>query len=242
MSVENTATTNTETTTAADPKAAETAATTDTAAAAEDLLGDVKADEGAKNDADAGQGEGEGDAAQDNSDDLLEGKVAEDKAEGDAAAAEDYDLAPPEGYELDADLAESFKPVAKELKLSKEQAQGLVDQYGPKLMAQIGEKYAAQWKQTQQKWANEAKADPEFGGKNLEKSLADVARARDFFGPDFTAAIKLLGGNNHPAVLKALAKVGVALGEDTPGFGKPPSASTTPEQRLYPNDQPKTRE
>lgn len=240
MSVENTATVDTNTESNAAAPASNAGA--DGASGADDLLGDVSnagADAGAETQADKGEQGDDAAKAKDDGDDLLEGKVAE---EAPAADAEDYDLTPPEGYELDADLAQSFKPVAKELKLSKEQAQGLVEKFGPQLMSQIGEKQAAAWAAVRQKWANEAKADPEFGGANLEKSLADVARARDFLGTDFTAAIKLLGGNNHPAILKALAKVGVALGEDTPGFGKPASAQTTVEQRLYPNDQPKNRE
>ena len=208
-------------------------------AKADDLLGDV-----AKPDADASAA---ADKASDTTaggideDDLLEGKVSKDGEDKKAAGegADDYgDFKIPEGYEADAELAEMSKPIFKEANLNKEQAQTLVEKLGPQIMAKIGEKQAAAWAKQKDAWAKEAKADPEFGGKNLDASLADVAKARDFFGAEFTAAIKLVGANNHPAILKALAKVGKALSEDTPGFGKP-KTTTTAEQRLYPNDQPK---
>lgn len=200
-------------------------------AADEDLLGEP---------APTGEPEGsdEGKAGdQEEDDDLLDGKVA--KGEEQNPAPEDYEFKIPEGYEQDAELTDAFKPVAKELGLSQDQAQGLVEKFGPQMLAKIGERQAAQWKDIQRTWANEFKNDPEYGGKNLEVSLGHVARARDFLGPDFTAAIKLTGGNNNPAILKALAKVGKALGEDEPGFGRPAAKAKTALETLYPNDQPK---
>lgn len=176
-------------------------------------------------------------------DDLLEGKVGKDGEEEKPAAEGDapvYEFKIPEGFEADAELADLSKPVFAEMKLTAEQAQGVVEKLGPQILTKIGERQAAQWKTIQKDWAKEAKADPDFGGKNLETSLSHVAKARDYLGPEFTAAVKLVGANNHPAILKALAKIGTALGEDTPGFGKPVKAASTAEQRLYPNDQPKT--
>jgi hypothetical protein len=238
MTVDNTTTSAAETTTTA-------AATTD--AAVNDTTGTVATTDGedllgTPSDAAATTTDGKADdqPAADEGDDLLEGKIGE--AEAAVTPPDDYDLTPPEGYELDAQMADAFKPVAKELNLSQEQAQGLVEKFGPKMFAQIGEKQATQWKALQKQWAGEAKSDPDFGGKNLEASLSNVAKARDYLGPEFAAAVKLLGGNNHPALLKGLAKVGLALGEDTPGFGKPHGSTKSTAQILYPNDQPKTKE
>lgn len=231
MSVEN------NTTSAAPAVAADTQAATKTqgadAAASEDLLGEVKPAEG---DATA-KGDKADDQAADDGDDLLEGKVAQE--EGAEATPDDYTFTPPEGFELDEQLADAFKPVAKELKLSQDQAQGLVEKFAPQMLARFGEQQQAHWKEVQKQWAGEFKSDPEYGGKNLEASLADVARARDYFGPEFAQTIKLLGGNNHPAVLKGLAKVGKALAEDAPGFGKPVAGKPDALRELYPNDPPK---
>jgi len=242
VTVENTATDTPKPDAAAAPVVDTTAKPTD---AADDLLGDPKpADKPAEGKADEPKTDT---PAADEGDDLLDGKVGKDgdeKQEGEKPEGEgepvEYTLTPPEGYELDKDLADAFTPVAKELKLSQEQAQGLVEKFGPQMLAQIGEKQAKQWAEVKASWAKEFKSDPEYGGKNLDASLANVARARDYFGPEFTAAVKLLGGNNNPAILKALARMGAALGEDTPGFGAPPSPAKSREQRLYPNDPPKT--
>jgi hypothetical protein len=228
MSVEDKTTTAVDTTTqTAEVTAEKTAAVTTEEA---DLLGDVPAAETTEAPA--------ADApAEDDVDDLLEGKVS-DAEETVDATPEDYQFTAPEGFELDTELADAFKPVAKELKLSQDQAQGLVEKFAPKLLAQIGERQAAQWKVVQHGWAKEAKSDPAIYDAASKSVRPEIAIARDYFGPEFTAVIKMLGGSNHPVVLKGLAKLGQGLGEDTPAFGQPSKATTTKEQRLYPNDQP----
>jgi hypothetical protein len=239
MTVENTATP------AADEgKTAANAADSSAASAAtaenEDLLGNDNTDDTASNP----DGEKAGDQKADEGDDLLEGKVSEEEeGEGESTAApEDYEFKIPEGYELDAELADISKPAFKEAGLSQEQAQALVEKLGPQILTKLGERQAAQWKDIQKGWAKESKSDPEIFDLNTKSVRPEIAVARSYFGPEFTAAIKMLGGNNNPAVLKALAKVGKALGEDGPGFGKPNAAPKTREERLYPNDQPKTKE
>jgi hypothetical protein len=238
MTVEKTATS----TAPADTSAAAPPAATQTegadAAASEDLLGEVKPD---ASETAAKEGE-KVDAQKDEGDDLLEGKVAEEAKDETSAAPEDYTFTPPEGFELDEQLATAFKPVAKELNLSQDQAQGLVEKFAPQMLARFGEQQAEAWKNVQKEWAGEFKNDAEYGGKNLEASLASIATARDYFGAEFTAAIKLIGGNNNPAILKGLAKVGKALAEDAPGFGKPVTAEKSALQKLYPNDPPKQQQ
>lgn len=164
------------------------------------------------------------DTSTNDEDDLLDGKVGAKDENGDAAGAsdqEEYEFTIPEGYEADAELADAFKPVAKELGLSKDQAQGLVEKFAPQMLTKLGEKQATAWKTIQKQWAGEAKADAEIFDVTAKAVRPEIAVGRDYLGPEFAAAIKLLGGNNHPAVLKALAKVGKALGEDAPAFGNP---------------------
>jgi len=209
---------------------------TEATEAADDLLGDAAGAEGAE---DAGAKKTE---SADDGDDLLDGKVGEEeKPEAAADGADEYgEFTIPEGYEADAELADISKPIFKELGLNKDQAQGLVEKLGPQILSKVGEKMAAQWKATQKQWAADAKKDADIFDASAKAVRPEVAVGRDYLGADFSAAIKQLGGNNHPAVLKALAKVGQALREDTPGFGKPAAKAKTAEQRLYPNDQPKS--
>lgn len=207
---------------------------------ADDLLGGdtAKAADEGKTDADAAKTETD-------EDDLLDGKVKAEaeKKEGEGEANPDapsYEFKVPEGFEADAELAEISKPVFAKHKLTQEQAQGLVEELGPQILARVGERQAAAWNQVKEGWAKEAKADPEIFDAAAKAVRPEVAKGRDYLGPDFTAAIKLVGANNHPAILKALARIGAAVSEDTPGFGSQPKAKVTAEQRLYPNDQPKT--
>jgi hypothetical protein len=233
--------TTTEQTTATAAPAAADAVEKTTTAAVDDLLGSDTAkvaDEGATDvAADA--------KAETDEDDLLDGKVKTEaeKKEGETEANPDapvYEFKVPEGFEADAELAEISKPVFAKHKLSQEQAQGLVEELGPQILARVGERQAAAWNQVKEGWAKEAKADPEIFDAAAKAVRPEVAKGRDYLGADFTAAIKLVGANNHPAVLKALARIGAALSEDTPGFGSQPKTKVTAEQRLYPNDQPKT--
>lgn len=163
-------------------------------------------------------------------DDLMDGKVTE------APKVEEinYELKAPEGMELDSEMVEQFKPMAKELGLNNENAQKVVDFYTSKIMPRLAAQQAQVLKTMQQQWASEAKADPEFGGANLQTSLQKVARGRDWLGSEFASEIKRLGIGNNPVLLKGFAKLGRALSEDAPIGGAPASVPKDMKAVLYP--------
>ncbi|MEI3353673.1 MAG: hypothetical protein V8R49_01395 [Duodenibacillus massiliensis] len=66
----------------------------------------------------------------------------------------------PEGTELDAEVGETFRGVAKELDLTQEQAQGVLDKLAPVMQRRTVERIKA----ISDEWAQKSKTDKEIGG------------------------------------------------------------------------------
>ena len=140
-------------------------------------------------------------------------KDAADKAEKDKkpAAPEKYEFAAPEGQELDANALSVFEPIAKELGLTQEQAQKLVDIY-----PQIQQQQAEAWSKQIAEWGEQVKADKEIGGDKFEASVGLAQRALDQFGnPELREYLQASGLGNHPALVRFCAKVGKSMAEDS---------------------------
>ncbi|MBH1918616.1 peptidase [Serratia surfactantfaciens] len=140
-------------------------------------------------------------------------KEAAEKAEKEKkpAAPEKYEFTSPEGQELDANALAVFEPIAKELGLSQEQAQKLVDIY-----PQIQHQQAEAWSKQVADWGEQVKADKEIGGDKFNASVGAAQRALDQFGnPELREYLNASGLGNHPALVRFCAKVGKAMAEDT---------------------------
>ena len=137
----------------------------------------------------------------------------EQKEEG---APEQYaDFAAPEGVELYADVVTDFKAVAKELNLSQNAAQKLVDTLGPKIAKQQQEQMAKVVESAHTQWAEAAKADPEYGGAKFEENLAFAKQALSAYGtPEFSKLLKDSGLGNHPEVIRFCVRAGKELAPD----------------------------
>ena len=141
------------------------------------------------------------------------GKDLADKAEKDKkpAAPEKYEFTPPEGQELDANALSVFEPIAKELGLTQEQAQKLVDIY-----PQIQQQQAEAWSKQVAEWGEQVKADKEIGGDKFNASVGLAQRALDQFGnPELREYLNASGLGNHPALVRFCAKVGKSMAEDS---------------------------
>lgn len=124
---------------------------------------------------------------------------------------EKYEFKAPEGVEqLDAQALAVFEPIAKELGLSQEQAQKLVDIY-----PQIQQQQAEAWSNQVADWGEQAKADKEIGGDKLTASVGQAQKALDQFGtPALREYLHNSGLGNHPELVRIFAKVGKAMAED----------------------------
>ncbi|HBX5872685.1 TPA: peptidase [Klebsiella pneumoniae] len=147
-------------------------------------------------------------------------KPAEEKEQKQEGAPEKYEFQAGEGVELDVEALKDFEPVARELNLTNEQAQKLVDAY-PKILAGVQQRQAEAWQAQTEQWAADVKADKEIGGDKLTANLGVAQRALDTFGtPALKEYLNGTGLGNHPELVKAFVKVGKAMSEDGVVTGK----------------------
>lgn len=155
-------------------------------------------------------------------------ETAESKNEVPEAYA---DFVMPEGVTLDKAQVEAFAPIAKELGLTQEQAQKLVDLQAAKVQADMAAADA-----TIAQWAEEAKADPEIGGAKWDGTLkAAQAAYVSVATPKLREMLDTTGFGNHPEVIRMFAAIGSKLGLDkTPPAGTDPArGQRSLEERLY---------
>lgn len=144
-----------------------------------------------------------------------EKKPGEEKEQKQEGAPEKYEFKPAEGQEIDAAALEQFEPIARELNLTNEQAQKMVDLYGTKIMPMVQQQQVEAWQKTTEQWAADVKADKEIGGDKLTANLSAAQRALEQFGdPELKEYLDSTGLGNHPALVKAFIKVGKAMSED----------------------------
>ncbi|MEO3287056.1 peptidase [Enterobacter cloacae] len=175
------------------------------------------AGEPAKPEGDKPQSGAEGDKPQD--DKPADGekpadKPAEEKDQKKEGAPEKYEFQAAEGVELDTEALKDFEPVARDLNLTNEQAQKLVDAY-PKILAGVQQRQAEAWQAQTEQWAADVKADKEIGGDKLTANLSAAQRALDQFGtPELKEYLNTTGLGNHPDLVKTFVKIGKAMSED----------------------------
>ncbi|ECF6953719.1 peptidase [Salmonella enterica subsp. enterica] len=162
-----------------------------------------------------------GDPAKPEGDKPEEKNPGEEKEQKQEGAPEKYGFKPAEGQELDAAALEQFEPIARELNLTNEQAQKMVDLYGTKIMPMVQQQQAEAWQKTTEQWAADVKADKEIGGDKLTGNLSAAQRALAQFGtPELKEYLEGTGLGNHPELVKAFVKVGKAMSEDGMVTGK----------------------
>lgn len=128
------------------------------------------------------------------------------------AAPEKYEFKTAEGQELDAEAVKAFEPIAKELNLSNEQAQKLVDVYGSKIMPHVMKQIDEQWSRQSEQWAEQVRADKDLGS---DASIGAAQKAMDKFGsPELKQYLTETGLGNHPELVRIFANIGKAMSED----------------------------
>ena len=155
--------------------------------------------------------------------DGAEGDAAETKDEGEKpeGAPEKYEWAAPEGVTLDESIMGSLSEVAKELNLSQDAAQKLVDKMAPAMAQRQVEQFEA----LRTEWRQASSSDQEFGGAKLTENMAVAKKALDAFGtPEFRQLLEQTGMGNHPEVIRTFYRAGKAISEDGLVSGSAPKA------------------
>lgn len=147
------------------------------------------------------------------------GKPAEKAPEKPAAPAPvaPIELKLPDGLAAadQKQLLETFQSIGTELGLDSAKTQGLLDRYVS--LEQTRAKAADDAFVAQDaKWSAELKADPDIGGPKWNESISHVRRAlREFGGTEAANLLHAAGLGNHPVLVRAFAKIGRALADDT---------------------------
>lgn len=135
-------------------------------------------------------------------------------------APESYEpFTAPEGWEIDQTLLNEFAPTLKELNLTQEQAQKVID-FAPKLVEQTAVATTAKvldelGMSDRQTWVAAVKSDKEFGGDKLPENLAVAKKAMDAFAsPELRALLIKSGMGNHPEMVRAFYRAGKAISAD----------------------------
>lgn len=138
-----------------------------------------------------------------------------DAPKGDGGAPESYEAFNlPEGVKLEGADLETFTGFAKELNLSQEQAQKLLDRELA-LRQDIETRVNAEADAAIKGWLEAARADKEFGGEKFDENVAVARKALETFGtPALKAMLDSSGLGNHPEAIRFMYRVGKAISED----------------------------
>ena len=128
-------------------------------------------------------------------------------------APEEMRLELPAGTDVDPAVLKEFTSMAKESKLSKEQAQAQVNFY-----LKLNQKAIDSNRASMAQWAKKneelLRADPEFKDFEAAKAIAQKPLAK-FGSPELAKALSDTGWQNHPELAKFLHKIGKAMSEDS---------------------------
>ena len=156
------------------------------------------------------------------------GSDAEKKPSEPEVVKDDDKFIFPEGVKVNEEKVKSFIAIAKELKLTKEQAQKLVD-LDCKNIIDTDKAFTAM----KEGW----KADTlKELGDNAEHKLGEAALAFKQFGDDeFVKLMKDTGLENHPAVVRVFRNIGSKIATDTtvPATSNGVKSSKTMQEILY---------
>ena len=179
-----------------------------------------------------------------------------DKPAPSAGAPEAYaDFKLPDGYTLDKAVVDEATPIFKELGLTQDQAQKLVDFHTKQLISAAKapeDTYSAM----RTDWRAKIEADPEIKGASLDGKTGTeavkiaIGRTLAAIGDvgliaDFKQAMDLTGAGDNPAFIKAMWKLSslVTEGKSVKGTGPSPHGQVDPAKAkpqtgahaLYPN-------
>lgn len=166
---------------------------------------------------------------------------AETKPEGDKPAEPiKYEFKLPEGVASDDPLVAAYTEAVAEANLPADAAQAVIERLAPKVAEALQAPYRL-WSETQTKWQDEVRNDPEIGGTKLQPTLANIAKLLDdprFAAPGLRDALTATGAGNHPAIVRTFAKLASAFTEGgMVAAAKPVADSKSTAAVLYPSMQ-----
>jgi len=153
-----------------------------------------------------------------------EGDGTGDKDSDKGVVPDKYEFKPPEDFDLSEEVQsrlDAFTDRARDMKLSQEQYQAIIDydiERGKSALADQASAYHERIKM----WGDEVVADKEFGGENLEANLSIIRKVKEGYGDESFQKIldapspenpDGLGLGNHPAMLRFLHRIGKSIND-----------------------------
>lgn len=161
------------------------------------------------------------------------GQTAEDQDDSEQqqdGAPEQYeDFSAPEGTAFDPETISEFGDVARDLDLSQDQAQSVLDRMAPVMH----QRQQAQLQAISEQWQTEALADTEIGGDGHDEYMAVANKGFDGLDSEFQKLLKDSGFGNNKHMIKLLHERGEALSEDDIITGG--SGNSGQRKSFYPN-------
>jgi len=156
-------------------------------------------------------------------------------------APTEYDLKLPDGSKLTPeDLTQTLKD-AKEMGLSKEQAERYLVSKDQTAKA-VETRQQESFEKTKIEWKEAITKDPEMGGDKLAETTVLASRAfKAFSTPELQGWVEKTGLGNYPELVRFMARVGKMMGEDgfVRGTVTPQEQQRPPEEILYGKTTPK---
>lgn len=152
----------------------------------------------------------------------------EDKKPETAVVPDKYaDFKLPDGFKMDEKVLPEIQATFKELGLTQEGAQKLVDIYAKNGMQAAAAPYQ-EWARLQKDWTDEiANRFPNEKGTEVKKMIKGVFDSvlPPSLGKNLIAALDLTGAGSHPDVVEALSILLKPLSEGTPVRGNGPAST-----------------
>lgn len=161
-------------------------------------------------------------------------QVGEEAGQAESAVPENYEAFKLGGDygELQPEDAQELTAVAKELGLSQEATQKVVESATPAMHKVIFRRLEAQVKT----WTEASKADKEFGGAEFNANMAIAKKAYDRYAtPELKQAMNAAGLGCHPEFLRLFYRLGKDMEQDAGVQGGAQNPQQSWAKRLYPN-------
>jgi hypothetical protein len=137
----------------------------------------------------------------------------------------------PEGLTINPDVEKEFTTLAKELNISQEKAQALLD-LQVKVAQKAQEEDAAQMAKLRGEWKDQTL---KFLAADKDKSLAYAAKFLDKVGDkDLRKYLDDTGLGDHPSLVKAFIEAGKLISDDNFVEGSAPNSEKSFAEILYP--------
>ena len=128
-------------------------------------------------------------------------------------APESYEFHSPDGANLatESPVIGAFSEAARQLDLTQEQAQSILDGVAPVLQRQTDGNIES----IRAEWVSSVKSDPEIGGDKLGENLGHAVRVLDAYGtPELKSLLGETGLGDNPELIRFLVRAYNDIGED----------------------------